>query len=91
MVESIKFRKSIHSKEHLTLRNFWIKQRQNLGLSQRALADKLNITHSLIGKIEMGDRRLDVVEMIDYTKALEVGQHTVIDLLPLVKQLINTY
>jgi DNA-binding transcriptional regulator YiaG len=60
-MENVKFRKSIHSKEHVALRGFWIKQRQNLGLSQRSLADKLNVTYSLIGKIETGDRRLDIV------------------------------
>ena len=50
-MQNVKFRKSIHSQEHLTLRNFWINQRQSLNLSQRALAEKLNITYSLIGKI----------------------------------------
>jgi len=33
-MESVKFRKSIHSKEYIALRAFWIKQRQKLGLSQ---------------------------------------------------------
>ena len=80
-MQNVKFRKSIHSQEHLTLRNFWINQRQSLNLSQRALAEKLNITYSLIGKIETGDRRLDIVEMIDYAHALEVDPHTVIDLI----------
>ena len=80
-MQNVKFRKSIHSKEHLALQKFWIKQRQNIGLSQRKLAEKLNITYSLIGKIETGDRRLDIIQMIDYAKALEVDPHDIIDMI----------
>ena len=77
----IKFRKSIYSKQHKVLRDFWINRRKELSLSQAELADKLNVIQSLIGKIETGDRRLDIVEMVDYAKALEVDPHTVIDLI----------
>ena len=77
----IKFRKSIYSKQHTALHDFWIDRRKELSLSQAELAEKLNVVQSLIGKIETGDRRLDIVEMIDYAKALEVDPHTVIDLI----------
>jgi len=50
-------------------------------LSQRKLAEKLNITYSLIGKIKTGDRRLDIIQMIDYAKALEVDPHDIIDMI----------
>ena len=63
------------------MRDFWITRRKKLNLSQAELADKLNVIQSLIGKIETGDRRLDIVEMVDYAKALEVDPHTVIDLI----------
>ena len=63
-------RKSVHHKLHISLRKKLIKARKDLGLSQRDLAVRLNITHSLVGKIETGDRRLDVVEFYEYTKAL---------------------
>lgn len=71
-MSNIKFRKSIHSEVHIAIREELIKQRMNLGLSQRELADKLNVTRSLIGKIETGDRRLDFVEMIEYCASLEL-------------------
>jgi len=77
----LKFRQSIHSQSNIYLRSFWIKRRKELGLSQRDVAERLQITHSLIGKIETGDRRLDIIEMIDYAKALEVDPHTVINLI----------
>jgi len=54
------------------LRDLLIKARKNLHLSQRDLAEKLNVTYSVIGKIETGDRRLDVIEFYEYTKALEL-------------------
>ncbi len=77
----IKFRKSIYSKQHIALRNFWIKRRKQLNLSQTELAERITVVQSLIAKIETGDRRLDIVEMIDYAKALEVDPHAVIDLI----------
>lgn len=67
-----KLRLSIHSSEHLFLRQLFIERRKELGLSQRALAERLNIVYSLIGKIETGDRRLDVYEYIQYCRALEL-------------------
>jgi transcriptional regulator with XRE-family HTH domain len=65
-------RKSIHHKLHAELRDTLIKARRDLGLSQRDLAEQLGITHSIIGKIETGDRRLDVIEFYEYTTALEL-------------------
>lgn len=63
---------SIHSPEQIWLRQFLIERRQQLGLSQRALATKLGVIYSFIGKVETGDRRLDVFEFIQYCHALEL-------------------
>ncbi|OOF42231.1 transcriptional regulator [Rodentibacter rarus] len=66
-------RLSIHSREHLWLREIFISQRQALGLSQRALCEKMGVVSSFVGKIETGDRRLDVLEFIKYCEALELN------------------
>ena len=71
-MENKPFRKSVHHNLHASLRKTLIKARKDLGLSQRDLAERLGITHSVIGKVETGDRRLDVVEFYEYTKALEL-------------------
>ena len=71
-MNNIKFRQSIHSPPHSVLRKFWLDRRQKLGLSQRALAKKLRVPHSLICKVETGDRRLDVVEFVNYLPSLRI-------------------
>ena len=43
--------------------------REVAGLTQRQLADRLGREPSFIWRIEHGERRLDVVEFIRYTKA----------------------
>lgn len=65
-------RLSVHSNEHIWLRERLILRRQELGLSQRELAEKLGVIHSFIGKIETGDRRLDILEFITYCHALKL-------------------
>lgn len=64
-------RLSVHSKEHIYLRHLLTQRRFELGLSQRALAERLGVVHSFIGKVETGDRRLDIFEFINYCNALK--------------------
>ena len=67
-----KFRKSIHTKEHVSLRELLTKRREELNLTQRDLGERLKVHHTLVGKVETGDRRLDVIELIDYCNGLEL-------------------
>ena len=49
----------------------WLKeQRVKASLTMRELGLLMNTHHSIIGKIELGERRLDVIEWIQYCKAL---------------------
>lgn len=46
--------------------------RKSLGLTQRQLANRLGRDQTFVSKFELGERRLDVVELIDICTALEV-------------------
>lgn len=72
---------SIHSPEYVWLRHLLIKRREELGLSQRALASRLGVIYSFVGKVETGDRRLDVFEFVAYCEALELDAIFVLQLL----------
>lgn len=65
--------KSINSPDNLKLIAWLKKQRTVQNLTMRNLADKLCVPHSFIGKVEQGERRLDVIEFIQYCEALNVS------------------
>lgn len=65
--------KSLHSEEYRRLAEWLIYNRKDKGLSMRDLAEKLGVSHSVIGKIEQRERRLDVVEYLIYCKELEIS------------------
>lgn len=64
---------SIHSDEWRRLATWLREQREAKGLTMRDLAVKLGVPHSLVGKVEQRERRLDVVEYLIYCEALEVS------------------
>lgn len=47
-------------------------QRQSLKLSQRQLAERLGTHRQFICRVELGERRLDAVELVDFAAALEL-------------------
>jgi transcriptional regulator with XRE-family HTH domain len=47
-----------------------VQARKGAGLSQHELARKLKRSQSFIAKIEVGERRIDVVEFIEIARAL---------------------
>ncbi|MCK3655674.1 transcriptional regulator [Pasteurellaceae bacterium Macca] len=71
-------RLSIHSAEHLWLRECFLQKRQQLGLTQRALAERMGVLYSFIGKVETGDRRLDIFEFIAYCQGLELDPNEIL-------------
>jgi transcriptional regulator with XRE-family HTH domain len=48
-------------------------RRQELGLSQQALAERLGLHKQFISRVELGERRLDFVEFSDLVRALELA------------------
>jgi transcriptional regulator with XRE-family HTH domain len=62
--------KSIHSASYKVLLNLLITAREARGVTQVELAKRLQTSQSAVSKIERGERRLDVVELHGWCKAL---------------------
>ena len=45
------------------------KMREEAGLTQRELAKRLRLTHSLVHNCEAAERRIDVMEFVDWCVA----------------------
>ncbi len=76
-----KFRQSIYDREQTILREWLIERRKEAQLTQRDLAEILGVVHSLVGKIETGERRLDAVELIRYCLGLKADPVELIKIL----------
>lgn len=81
-----RFRQSIYDREHIFLRDWLIQKRKAVKLTQRQLADKLQTVHSLVGKVEKGERRLDVIEFISYCEAMDVNSDEIVNLIVKLKE-----
>lgn len=64
--------KSLRTPAHKTLIELLIAARQKAGLTQQQLASQLGRPQSYVAKYEGGERRLDVVEFIELTRALDL-------------------
>jgi transcriptional regulator with XRE-family HTH domain len=62
--------KTIRTKGHETLVASLIAARQKAGLSQTELASRLRCHQSLVARIESGQRRIDVQELVILARAL---------------------
>ena len=61
---------SLHSREHDILRFLVRETREAAGISQERLSDSLDRPITYIGKVELGSRRLDLVELDEICAAL---------------------
>ncbi len=66
-----RFRKSIHSQEWRELTDWLVQKRKHAELSQRQLATRIGVVHSLVGKVEQGERRLDPIELVLYCNGMD--------------------
>lgn len=53
--------------------------RKQRGLLQQEVADRLGRPQGFVSKVESGIRRLDVVEVLDFLRALEADPHDFIE------------
>jgi transcriptional regulator with XRE-family HTH domain len=64
--------KSVQSDGNTALTKWLKRQRQEKGHTMRSLSEILGTPHSYIGKVENKERRLDVVEYLQYCQALQI-------------------
>jgi transcriptional regulator with XRE-family HTH domain len=62
--------KTIHDERHKRLIELIIAERKQAGIRQVQLAKKLKRSQTWISRLESGERRLDVVELIDLAEAI---------------------
>lgn len=62
--------KTIYSPQSQRLSEWLRLQREARGLTMRQAAELINKPHSFIGEIEVGQRRLDIVEFVWYCELL---------------------
>jgi transcriptional regulator with XRE-family HTH domain len=62
--------KTIHSKRHKRLVELVTAERKNAGIRQVQLAKKLKKSQTWIARLEGGERRLDVIELIELAEAI---------------------
>ena len=63
--------KTLGDPRHKALIEFIIQKRKAAGITQIELAERMKVYQSLIARLESGDRRLDVVELIRLGEVLE--------------------
>ncbi len=75
--------KSIYSKQASQLRLLLINARKSTNLAQTELSKRLNKPQSYVSKYERGERRLDVIEFLEVSDALNINP------MALIEELIN--
>jgi transcriptional regulator with XRE-family HTH domain len=63
--------KSLRSPRHQKLRQLLVDARKAGGWTQDQLAAKVGKPQSFVAKYEVGERRLDLIELIDVIRALD--------------------
>ena len=61
--------KSLQAQRYKPLPAMLRKMREEAGLTQRDLAKRLRLTHSLVHNCEAAERRVDVMEFVDWCAA----------------------
>ena len=66
--------KSIHTSRYRQFLELLRAERLKAGVTQAKLANRIDVTQSVISKMETGERRLDVVEVLEICDALHISQ-----------------
>lgn len=71
--------KTLHSARQQKVSAFLTERRKALGLTQAQVARSLGRHQPFVANIESGDRRIDIVELLDIASALHFDPHELID------------
>ena len=63
---------SLRTREYDVLRSLIREARESKGISQEELSRQMGRPITFVGKVEMGTRRLDLIELMEITKVLDV-------------------
>ena len=63
-------RRTTKTDDHLTFRELLLATRKTNGVTQTEVARRLGRPQSFVAKVENGERRLDVVELVTYARAI---------------------
>jgi len=66
-------KKSITSEEYSAFLRLLISHREQAGLTQTQLAERIEETQSFVSKLERGERRIDVLEFLAICDALGIS------------------
>ncbi|MEO1749786.1 MAG: helix-turn-helix transcriptional regulator [Pseudomonadota bacterium] len=69
---------SFHSADYEKLTTLLVEARRKSGLTQQAVADRLGRPQSYVAKIEVGERRLDIVEFIHLVRAMDAAPEDIL-------------
>ena len=70
--------KTLRTRRHRALCAALKSARKAARMSQDELASRLKTSQTVIARIEIGERRIDVIEFIDLAKALRLDPRTIL-------------
>jgi len=70
--------KSIYSAEYRRLCQVLREVRQEAGLTQAQVAERLDVPQSFVSKYESGERRLDVIELRHVAEVIGTSAHDIL-------------
>ncbi len=74
--------KSIHQASNRVFLSLLVQARETAGMTQQQLADKLERPQSFVSKVENGERRLDVIEFLEFCRLLKADPCEILRAIP---------
>jgi transcriptional regulator with XRE-family HTH domain len=59
-----------------------VARRRELKLTQQNLADRIGLHKQFVSRVELGERRLDFVELVDFARALNLDPAGIVAEIP---------